>query len=91
MLASGGYPAAYPSGLPIQGLDKVKRDGGLVFHAGTDANEAGELVTKGGRVLGVVGLGSDIADARNKAYAAAELITFEGKHNRTDIAAKALV
>ncbi|MNJ05831.1 Phosphoribosylamine--glycine ligase [compost metagenome] len=62
-----------------------------MFHAGTATNDAGDLVTKGGRVLGVVGLGSNIADARNKAYAAAEQIAFEGKHNRTDIAVKALV
>lgn len=91
VLASGGYPASYPTGIPIDGLHQDRKDGALVFHAGTDKNENGELVTKGGRVLGVVGLGSDIADARKKAYEAAELITFEGKHNRTDIAAKALV
>ncbi|MNI05942.1 Phosphoribosylamine--glycine ligase [compost metagenome] len=91
VLASGGYPASYPTGLPILGLEQAKQNGSLVFHAGTAANDAGDLVTNGGRVLGVIGLGSDIADARSKAYAAADLITFEGKHNRTDIAAKALV
>ncbi|MNW36691.1 Phosphoribosylamine--glycine ligase [compost metagenome] len=91
VLASGGYPASYPTGLPILGQEKAKQNGSLVFHAGTATNDAGDLVTKGGRVLGVVGLGSDIADARNKAYAAAEQIAFEGKHNRTDIAVKALV
>ncbi|MNO88308.1 Phosphoribosylamine--glycine ligase [compost metagenome] len=91
VLASDGYPASYPTGLPIHGLEQAKQNGSLVFHAGTAANASGDLVTNGGRVLGVIGLGSDIADARNKAYAAAGLITFEGKHNRTDIAAKALV
>lgn len=91
VLASGGYPASYPTGITIDGLQQINENGALVFHAGTDKNDHGELVTKGGRVLGVVGLGSDIADARKKAYEAAELITFEGKHNRTDIAAKALV
>ncbi|RRJ63933.1 phosphoribosylamine--glycine ligase [Paenibacillus oralis] len=89
VLASGGYPASYPKGLPIQGLDEVRE--ALVFHAGTARNEAGAWVTNGGRVLGVVGLGQSIAEARDKAYQAAERITFEGKHNRTDIAAKALV
>ncbi|WP_435924068.1 phosphoribosylamine--glycine ligase [Paenibacillus sp. DYY-L-2] len=91
ILASGGYPASYPKGLPIHGLDRVSEKDALVFHAGTGKSEAGEWVTNGGRVLGVVGLGKDIAEARVKAYAAADRITFEGKHSRTDIAAKALV
>ncbi|AZK48730.1 phosphoribosylamine--glycine ligase [Paenibacillus lentus] len=89
VLASGGYPASYPKGLPISGLDEI--EDAFVFHAGTAKNEAGEWITNGGRVLGVVGLGQDIAEARDKAYAAAERITFEGKHQRSDIAAKALV
>ncbi|WP_405081674.1 phosphoribosylamine--glycine ligase [Paenibacillus chitinolyticus] len=87
ILASGGYPSSYPKGLPIEGLDAA--GGALVFHAGT-ALEDGRLVTSGGRVLGVTALGRDIADAREKAYAAADRITFEGKQNRTDIALKAL-
>lgn len=91
ILASGGYPASYPKGLPIHGLDQVSEKDALVFHAGTAKGEAGELVTSGGRVLGVVGLGKDIAEARDKAYTAADRISFEGKQNRTDIAAKALV
>ncbi|WP_019640476.1 phosphoribosylamine--glycine ligase [Paenibacillus fonticola] len=88
VLASGGYPATYPKGLPISGLDAA--GDALVFHAGTAKNEAGEWITNGGRVLGVVGLGQNIAEARDKAYAAAVRITFEGKHQRSDIAAKAL-
>ncbi|MFB7816439.1 phosphoribosylamine--glycine ligase [Paenibacillus chitinolyticus] len=87
ILASGGYPGSYPKGLPIEGLDAV--GGALVFHAGT-VLEDGRLVTSGGRVLGVTALGRDIADAREKAYAAADRISFEGKQNRTDIALKAL-
>ncbi|MGE6230930.1 phosphoribosylamine--glycine ligase [Paenibacillus chitinolyticus] len=87
ILASGGYPGSYPKGLPIEGLDAA--GGALVFHAGT-ALEDGRLVTSGGRVLGVTALGRDIADAREKAYAAADRISFEGKQNRTDIALKAL-
>ncbi|WP_433945470.1 phosphoribosylamine--glycine ligase [Paenibacillus sp. SN-8-1] len=89
VLASPGYPASYPKGLVISGLEQVQD--ALVFHAGTAKNADGEWVTNGGRVLGVVGLGRDIAEARSKAYAEAERIAFEGKHNRTDIAAKALV
>lgn len=91
VLASGGYPASYPKGLPIEGLEEAQSAGALVFHAGTGKNEAGEWVTNGGRVLGVVGRGSSIAEARDNAYEAANLITFEGKHQRSDIAAKALV
>ncbi|NMO97423.1 phosphoribosylamine--glycine ligase [Paenibacillus lemnae] len=89
ILASGGYPASYPKGLPISGLDSTD-DTSIVFHAGTSTNEEGACVTNGGRVLGVVGLGEDITSARQNAYKRAESITFEGKHYRTDIAAKAL-
>lgn len=89
VLASGGYPASYPKGLTIHGLDQSKDQ--LIFHAGTAKNEVGEWVTNGGRVLGIVGMGPDIASARDKAYQIAEGVTFEGKHCRTDIAAKALI
>jgi len=88
ILASGGYPGSYPKGLPIEGLDKVERS--LVFHAGT-ALQDGQLVTSGGRVLGVTALGDDLAAARAQAYADVERIRFEGRHYRTDIAGKALV
>lgn len=92
VLASPGYPAAYPKGLPITGLDDFpETDGALVFHAGTVRSEAGEWLTAGGRVLGVVGLGTTIAEARDKAYAAADRIHFDGVHKRSDIAAKALI
>ncbi|WNQ12166.1 phosphoribosylamine--glycine ligase [Paenibacillus aurantius] len=88
ILASPGYPGLYPKGLVIDGLADVKD--ALVFHAGT-AVENGRTVTAGGRVLGVVGKGRDIAEARERAYAEADKIRFEGKHYRTDIAKKALV
>ncbi|RAV14205.1 phosphoribosylamine--glycine ligase [Paenibacillus contaminans] len=88
VLASPGYPGNYPKGLQIDGLRDVKD--AIVFHAGTSAKD-GQIVTNGGRVLGVVGLGSGIAEARAQAYAGADVIQFEGKHNRTDIANKALV
>lgn len=89
VLASEGYPGPYPKGVPISGLE----DSGsaLVFHAGTARSEDGGWVTTGGRVLGVVGLGATIAEARTSAYASAETITFAGKQNRSDIAMKALV
>jgi len=90
ILASGGYPASYPKGIAISGLGD-EQEGTIVFHAGTSRDADGTWRTNGGRVLGVVGLGTDIAAARAKAYARAESIAFEGKHNRTDIALKALV
>lgn len=88
ILASEGYPGSYPKGLPIEGLEDVQNS--IVFHAGTAVKD-GEVVTNGGRVLGVTALGRDIAEARAKAYADADRIRFQGKHNRTDIAKKALV
>lgn len=92
VLASEGYPASYPKGLPIEGLELAANDpDAIVFHAGTARGSEGQIVTSGGRVLGVVGLGAGIAEARAKAYEQAERITFRGKQNRTDIAAKALV
>ncbi|OXM83330.1 phosphoribosylamine--glycine ligase [Paenibacillus rigui] len=88
ILASEGYPGSYPKGLPIEGLNEVQSS--IVFHAGT-ALKDGQVVTNGGRVLGVTALGKDIAEAREKAYADADRIRFQGKHYRTDIAKKALV
>jgi phosphoribosylamine--glycine ligase len=88
IVASPGYPGPYPKGLPITGLDQVQDS--LVFHAGTAVDENGQIVTNGGRVLGITGLGKDIVEARQKAYEDADRIHFEGKHYRTDIAMKAL-
>jgi len=90
VLASEGYPASYPKGLPISGLAEAEALGALVFHAGTSAGTDGGFVTSGGRVLGVVGRGRDIAAARENAYRAADAIAFDGVHYRRDIAAKAL-
>lgn len=87
VLASGGYPGPYDKGITIQGLDRV--EGSVVFHAGT-ASAGGEIVTNGGRVLGVTAIGKDLEDARRIAYADVERIEFEGKHYRTDIAEKAM-
>jgi phosphoribosylamine---glycine ligase len=85
VLASRGYPASSSSGDPIAGLDDVPA-GVEVFHAGT-AERDGETVTAGGRVLGVTALGEDRLAARAAAYAAAEMISFEGVQFRRDIAA----
>lgn len=90
VLASGGYPGAYATGLPVDGLGQVSHLSDVhVFHAGTEANEAGQVVTNGGRVLGVTACGDDFAQARARAYAAVRSIHFEHMHFRTDIGAKA--
>jgi phosphoribosylamine--glycine ligase len=85
VLAAGGYPAPFQTGLPITGLDRVPEDV-LVFHAGTRREPDGRLVTAGGRVLTVVGRGPDLAAARERAYAGAAAIAFPGVHYRRDIA-----
>ena len=84
VLASGGYPASYPKGLPITGLEEAGQSA-VVFHAGTARNEAGDIVTNGGRVLGVTAVAADLEGAIAKAYAAAKPIHFDGMHFRTDI------
>ncbi|MEK7781675.1 MAG: phosphoribosylamine--glycine ligase [Verrucomicrobiota bacterium] len=89
IMASGGYPGNYPKGKIITGLDAAnKLPGTKVFHAGT-ALKDGQVVTNGGRVLGVTALGKDFRAAQAAAYAAVETIQFDGAHFRRDIAAKA--
>jgi phosphoribosylamine--glycine ligase len=90
ILASAGYPGSYMKGLPISGLDEADALGLTVFHAGTDFTEEGELVTAGGRVLGVMAVGEDLQTALDHAYAGAEVIQFEGKHYRRDIGRRAI-
>ena len=87
VLAAGGYPGDYGKGDEITGLDGLDAE---VFHAGT-AESGGRVVTDGGRVLGVTGLGPSAAAAREHAYDAAGRIAFEGKQMRSDIAARAVV
>ena len=90
VLASEGYPRSYPKGRPIEGLEAAaEQPETVVFHAGTARGDAG-FVTKGGRVLGVTSAGSDVAEARARAYAAAGRIRFEGMQHRRDIADRAL-
>ena len=85
VLASSGYPGDSPSGLPISGLDEAgAMDDVVVFHAATSVDNGG-MVTNGGRVLGVTGLGDSLDDALAKAYEAAGVINFEGMHYRSDI------
>lgn len=85
VLASGGYPLEYKKGFPIKGLEHFNdKDGYYVFHAGTKLSGK-EIVTNGGRVLGVTAKGSSLKDARENAYKAVELIDFEKKYCRTDI------
>jgi phosphoribosylamine--glycine ligase len=89
VVASGGYPGDYRTGLPITGLKAAASDPGVqVFHAGTRLQD-GKLVTAGGRVLNVVALGKDFAEARGLAYQSVEMIDFEGMHYRRDIGHRA--
>jgi phosphoribosylamine--glycine ligase len=90
VMASGGYPGDYAKGKPILGLDDAaKLDGVQVFHAGTKRS-GDDIVTSGGRVLGVTALGCDLKSARERAYEAAARIRFDGAHCRKDIGARAL-
>jgi phosphoribosylamine--glycine ligase len=85
VLAAGTYPEGSDTGTPIDGIEEAESTGALVFHAGT-ARLGGTLVTNGGRILGVTGLGESVADARRQAYAAVERISFAGARYRRDIA-----
>ena len=90
VLASGGYPGNYETGKAIAGIEEAEKLKGVsVFHAGTK-RAGGNLVTSGGRVLGVTARGADLRAASERAYAAVEKIRFEGMHYRRDIGRKAL-
>ncbi len=85
VLASEGYPVSYEKGFPIHGLENFKnKDGYYVFHAGTKKKD-GQIVTNGGRVLGVVAKGEDLKKARANAYEAIKLVEFDNKYYRHDI------
>jgi phosphoribosylamine--glycine ligase len=90
VMASGGYPGGYEKGKPIRGLEEAaKLPNVKVFHAGT-AKSGEQIVTSGGRVLGVTAWAKDLRAAQAAAYAAVEKIHFDGMKFRRDIAAKAL-
>ena len=89
VMAAGGYPKDYHKGDKITGLAEVKADGSLVFHAGT-AQKGEDIVTNGGRVLGVVAKAADVRAAVNKAYRGVAKISFKDAFYRKDIAHKAL-
>jgi phosphoribosylamine--glycine ligase len=90
VMASGGYPDQYEAGKVIKGLEEAdEMEGVVVFHAGT-ATKGGSIVTSGGRVLGVTGVGPGIKQAQEKAYGAVERISWDGAYYRKDIGAKAL-
>jgi phosphoribosylamine---glycine ligase len=86
VVSGGAYPDRGDQGTPIEGVEAAEATGALVFHAGTALHE-GQLVTNGGRILNVVGVGETVAAARTAAYDAAAHIDFAGMHLRTDIAA----
>ena len=86
VLASDGYPEHYEKGFPIYGLEHFKdADGYYVFHAGSKFDADGQIVTNGGRVLGVTATGKTLKEARINAYKATEFITFDNKYMRHDI------
>jgi phosphoribosylamine--glycine ligase len=89
ILAAPDYPSRSDyAGIAIEGLDAAEAAGALVFHSGTAARD-GRVVTNGGRILSVTGTGSTLAQARDRAYASVELVSFEGVQFRRDIAAVA--
>jgi len=82
MMVSGGYPEGYKKGIAMSGFDEVGKS--IVFHAGT-ANQDGQTVTAGGRVVSLTAMGDSIESAREKAYADVQRIKFEGAYYRRDI------
>lgn len=89
VMTSAGYPGPYDVGEPISGLDGLDPDDAMVFHAGT-ARKGVNIVTAGGRVLGITGRGSTLPEAQEAAYRTAKQIAFKGCHYRQDIAYRAL-
>jgi phosphoribosylamine--glycine ligase len=82
-MTAPGYPGDYPKGLEISGTE-LPSEGSLLFHSGTALRD-GQLVTNGGRVLAITGLGADAEEAKTRAYARVDQIQFEGKQVRRDI------
>ena len=90
VMAAGGYPGSFERGVPIEGLKEAAQLANVaVFHAGTKRAPDGRIVTDGGRVLGVTGLGETIEAAARLAYKGVSRIRFDGAQVRRDIAARA--
>jgi phosphoribosylamine--glycine ligase len=91
VMTSGGYPGPYQQGMPLSGLPQatISSDSSMVFHAGT-SRKGDEIVTAGGRVLGILGRGPTLSEAQCEAYRVVKTISFERCHFRTDIAHRAL-
>ena len=87
VMASGGYPKNYEKGYKIDGIKQAESLGALVFHAGTKRSD-NDILTNGGRVLGVTALGDNLEDAIQKAYKYVDLVNFENAHFRKDIGIK---
>jgi len=86
VMASEGYPTSTRTGDVISGIADAEEAGATVFCAGVGADDQGRLVTAGGRVLNVTGFGEDVRKARDRAYAAVNMISWPGEHHRSDIA-----
>jgi phosphoribosylamine--glycine ligase len=89
VLASEGYPGSYPTGLPVSGIEDAEATGAKVLHAGTKETD-GNLVTAGGRVFGVVGVGDTLRQALHQAYEGVAKMQFKGVFYRKDIGQKGL-
>ena len=89
VLAAGGYPGSYEKGKRITGIEDAQEEGAVIFHAGTKW-ENGHLLTNGGRVLNVTGMGNNIEEAVSNTYKAVSKIQFDGMHYRRDIAYRAI-
>lgn len=91
VMASRGYPGAYAKGVPIEGLDEAEQLADvMIFHAGTERDATGRVVTAGGRVLGVTAIGRNLVTARDRAYEAVARVRWTGERHRGDIAADAI-
>ena len=88
-MSSGGYPGKFENGFEINGIENVKNNDTIVFHAGTKL-ENDKFFTSGGRVLGITSIGSDIKKAVDKVYSEIKKISFKNMHYRKDIAWRAL-
>ncbi|MDE1264161.1 phosphoribosylamine--glycine ligase [Vibrio aestuarianus] len=90
VLAAGGYPADYAKGDVISGLPQQEVEGEKIFHAGTTNNDAGDVVTNGGRVLCATALGNSVSEAQQRAYAITKQVSWNGMFYRNDIGYRAI-